>query len=291
MFSNWRWWTQQLPRSRLWKQAFKELIHLSDPSLRSTLKHHKSTPLFVQSSLMLSYFREFLKMSDQIRGCGSSIREQTPRRPSPPRGDAAHMPVSQRNPPACGWDEGEEEQTWRIKSFQAWSSSCIPPCLSVFLCWCLTPSSPPSPSPSLSHFPPHSFPFPVPQAPMGLSDSIVDVSLMSCPQMLRSVCLPGPTEAAGLRCVRYSFLCSTQVLTMIITSALFFLGLYASMLAAAWWEQLCIRVVPSLHPPVCLSVCPSHSSEHNISRNQSKPDIGQRSLWPRNVTPFLSITQ
>lgn len=43
------------------------------------------------------------------------------------------MPVSWRNPQACGWDEGEEEQTWRIKGFQAWSGSCIPPCLSLLL--------------------------------------------------------------------------------------------------------------------------------------------------------------
>lgn len=165
------------------------------------------------------------------------------------------MPVSQRNPPACGWDEGEEEQTWRIRSFQAWSSSCIPPCLSVFLCWCLTPSSPPSLT-----FPP-SISISCSSSPNG----VVRQYRWCFPDVLSSNaahCLPGPTELPVCVVPHYSFLCSTQVLTMIITSAHFFF-----VFMPPRWRQLGgNNYVFGLSPPsIQPSVCPSHSCEHNIS--------------------------
>lgn len=153
---------------------------------------------------MLSYFIVFLQITDQISECGSSIRgEQTPRRSSP-GGDAAHMPVSQRNPRACGWDEGEEEQTWRIKGFQAWSSSCIPPCLSVFLCWSLTLSV------SLFSLFPPSISISCSSSPNGVvrQDRWCFPDVLASNAALLSVCsVPFP---------HYSFLFSTQVLIVII---------------------------------------------------------------------------
>lgn len=67
---------------------------------------------------------------------------------------------------------------------------------------------------------PHPSPFPVPQVPMGLSGRIVDVSLMSWPKMLHR---PVPSSLAlslSLQRPHCSFLISTQVLIVIISSAL-----------------------------------------------------------------------
>ena len=238
---------------------------------------------------MWSYFREFLKMSDQIRGCGSSIRERTPRRSSPPRGDAAHMPVSQRNPPACGWDEGEEEQTWRIKSFQAWSSSCIPPCLSVFLRWCLTPSSPLSLSLSLSlsHFPPIHFHFLFLKPQWGCQT----VSLMFpwC-LVLRCCALSAwPDRAAGLR--RPPLLIS-----------LFHTGANNDTYICPFFFflSLCLHAGGSLVRTIMYSGCPlppsSRLSVPPILVNTISQEPEQTKYWPKvTVTSwsdmFLSITQ
>lgn len=65
---------------------------------------------------MLSYFRVFLQITDQIRACGSSIRDQAPRL-SPLR-FVEMKPTCQSAGAILGLvveTRGEEEQTWRIK--------------------------------------------------------------------------------------------------------------------------------------------------------------------------------
>lgn len=161
---------------------------MSDPSLRFTLKHHKSTPLFVQSSLMLSYFREFLKMSDQIRGAAD--HQSGSEHP-----DAPLLLVEMQ--PTCQSARGILRlvvETRGKRSRLGGSGVFRLGAVAAFLHVSLSSSADVSLRPLLPlSLSPHPFPFPVPQAPMGLSDSIVDVSLMSCPQMLRTVCLARPS--------------------------------------------------------------------------------------------------
>lgn len=64
--------------------------------------------------------------------------------------------------------------------------------------WCLTLSF------SLSLAFTHTFPFPVPRAPVGLSDRVVDFSLMSWPQMLETSAWSSQTVC--LQCLYCSFL-------------------------------------------------------------------------------------
>lgn len=92
---------------------------------------------------------------------------------------SAHMSVSQRNPQACGWGGGGRLSGWR--GFRLGGVAAF---LNVSLSFSANVSA-------LSHL--HLHPFPVPQDPMGLSDRIVEVSLMSCPQKLHS-CVASLTQ-------------------------------------------------------------------------------------------------
>lgn len=129
---------------------------------------------------MLSYFRLFLQITDQISDCGSSIRGS--KHPDVPL-LVEMQPTCQSARGILGLVVETRGKRSRLGGSRGFRLGAVAAFLHVSLSSSAGVSLCPSP---FSHFSPHPSPFPVPQAPMGLSDRIVDVSLMSWPQMLHS---------------------------------------------------------------------------------------------------------